>query len=86
MRDTTLPGGTEPANTRIIAIHEEVDLQVQFTGVKALTLTGIVKNLLDHAPPYSNKGAGNQYGSLGFPWIYSPRGRFFGFTANYAFY
>ena len=86
MRDTTLPGGSQPATTRDIGNHEEVDVRVQFAGVKSLTLTAIVKNLLDRAPPYSNTGAGNKYGSLGFPWIYSPRGRFFGFTANYTFY
>ena len=59
---------------------------MQFTGIKNLTLGAQVKNLLNRQPPYSNEGTQNQYGSLGFPWLYSPRGRFFSFTANYKFF
>lgn len=87
MRDSDQPlGETENATARKISGYEELDVGVQYTGFKNLTLSGQIKNLLDNAPPYSNQGAGNQYGSLGFPWIYSPRGRFFSFTANYKFF
>ena len=86
MVDTPLAAGQFAPTTRRISAYEELDLQVQFTGVKSLTLTGTVKNLLDQTPPYSNSGAQNQYGSLGFPWIYSPRGRFFSIAANYKFF
>jgi iron complex outermembrane receptor protein len=87
MRDSDQPlGATENTNARKIAGYEELDVGVQYTGFKGLTLSGQIKNLLDRSPPFSNEGAQNQYGSLGFPWIYSPRGRFFSFTANYRFF
>jgi iron complex outermembrane receptor protein len=87
MKDSDQPGGElENILARRIGIYEEVDTTVQYTGFKSLTLTGGIKNLFDHQPPYSNEGTQNQYGSLGFPWIYSPRGRFFYVTANYKFF
>ena len=86
MLDTNLPAGSFTPPVRRIDIHEELDLNVQYTGVKSLTLTGGIKNLLDRPVPYSNQGAQNQYGSLGFPWIYSPRGRFWFVAGEYKFY
>lgn len=85
MVDSNLAAGSFPASTRNISIHDELDVAVQYTGVKNLTLNAGIKNLFDHMPPYSNMGAQNQYGSLGFPWSYSPRGRFLYFGATYAF-
>ena len=87
MKDTDQPGG-EPANIRARKIdsHEELDATVVYTGVKSLTLTGGIKNVFDRQPPFSITGSTNQYGSLGFPWIYSPRGRFFFVSANYKFF
>ena len=73
-------------SARNIGAHDEVDLGVQYSGMKNLTLAGNIKNLLDNEPPFSQRGALNQNGSLGFPWIYSPRGRFFQISANYKFY
>jgi iron complex outermembrane receptor protein len=87
MKDTDEPGGTAAnQNARTIGAHEELDVGVQYTGFKNLLLGLQVKNILDNDVPYSNEGTQNQYGSLGFPWIYSPRGRFFQFTANYKFW
>lgn len=88
MKDTDQPAGdvVEHIGARKIAAYEEIDVGVQYTGIKNLTLVGQIKNLFDRQPPYSNEGTQNQYGSLGFPWIYSPRGRFFQVTANYKFW
>ncbi|HEX2541857.1 MAG TPA: TonB-dependent receptor [Caldimonas sp.] len=87
MKDTDQPKGElEYETARTIGSYTEVDGLVQYTGFKGLTLTGGVKNIFDRMPPYSNEGTQNQYGSLGFPWIYSPRGRFFFVQANYKFF
>lgn len=87
MRDTDQPAGeSEYQNARRIAGFDETDVTVQWTGIKNLTLTGGIKNIFDRMPPYSIEGSQNQYGSLGFPWLYSPRGRFFHLTANYKFF
>jgi len=86
MRDSDQPSGSvENANARKIDAYDEIDVTVQYTGISALTLAGGVKNLFDRMPPYSNEATQGQYGSLGFPWIYSPRGRFFFVSASYAF-
>lgn len=85
-KDSTQPQGLKPSTDRRIKAHEELDLVVQYTGIKQLQLTGTVRNLLDNMPPFATRGTLNQYGSLGFPWIYSPRGRFFALSANYKFY
>jgi iron complex outermembrane receptor protein len=87
MRDTQQEvGSAAHRNARNIGAHEEVDLGVQYSGMKDLTLAGSIKNLLDNDVPFSQRGTLNQNGSLGFPWIYSPRGRFFQLSANYKFY
>jgi iron complex outermembrane recepter protein len=87
MRDTEQDTNTAAyRSARNIGTHDEVDLGVQYSGMKNLTLAGSIKNLLDNEPPFSQRGTLNQNGSLGFPWIYSPRGRFFQLSANYKFY
>ena len=87
MRDTEQDASTAAyRNARNIGAHEEVDLGVQYSGLQNLTLAGSIKNLLDNSVPYSQRGTVNQNGSLGFPSIYSPRGRFFQVSANYKFY
>lgn len=86
MKDTTQGFGTAAyAAAREINPHEEFDISVQYTGIKNLSLSGAIKNLFDRMPPYSQRGTLNQYGSMGFPWIYSPRGRFFQLSAKYTF-
>jgi iron complex outermembrane recepter protein len=86
MRDTDQEvGSTAYRAARDIGTHEELDLGVQYTGIHNLTLSGYVKNLANRAVPFSQTGTFNQFGSLGFPFIYSPRGRFFQVSANYKF-
>ena len=86
MRDTDQEFGSAAYTAaRDIGAHEEVDLGVQYTGINNLSLSGNIKNLLDRGVPFSQRGSTNQYGSLGFPYIYSPRGRFFQFAASYKF-
>jgi iron complex outermembrane receptor protein len=85
-KDTQQPiGSAAHAAARRIGAHEELDVLVQYTGIANLTLAGAVKNLLDNDVPFSTRGTLNQNGSLGFPWIVNPRGRFFQISANYAF-
>ena len=87
MRDTDQEFGSAAFNrARVINSHEELDLGFQYSGIKNMTVSGNVKNLFDRLPPFSAKGTENQYGSLGFPWIYSPRGRYFQLAANYKFF
>ncbi len=87
MRDTEQDASTAAyRNARNVGAHEELDLGVQYSGMKNMTLAGSIKNLLDNDVPYSQRGTLNQNGSLGFPWIYSPRGRYFQVSANYKFY
>jgi iron complex outermembrane recepter protein len=87
MRDTEQAVSTAAyRNARNVGAHEEVDFGVQYSGLKDLTLAGSIKNLLDNSVPFSQRGSLNQNGSLGFPLIYSPRGRFFQVSANYKFY
>ncbi len=86
MRDTEQDAGsTAYARARDIGAHEELDLGLQYTGIQNLTLSGSIKNLLDNSVPYSQRGTLNQNGSLGFPWLYNPRGRFFQASVGYAF-
>jgi iron complex outermembrane recepter protein len=87
MRDTQQEvGSAAHGSARNIGAHEEIDLGVQYSGWKDLTLAGSIKNLLDNDVPFSQRGTLNQNGSLGFPLLYSPRGRFFQLSANYKFY
>jgi iron complex outermembrane receptor protein len=59
------------------------DLSVTWKGVKGLTLTGGVLNLLDRDPPFSNQGATFQSGYD--PRIADPLGRVFYLQASYEF-
>ena len=59
---------------------------VTYAGIKNLTLTAGIKNLLDEDPPFaitydSNTGAGSSWE----PRVADPRGRSFTFMANYKF-
>ncbi len=87
MKDSDQPADSiEEVTAREIDGYDEIDATVQYTGLKSMTLTGGIKNIFDRQPPFSNEGTQNQYGSLGFPWIYSPRGRFFFASVNYKFF
>jgi iron complex outermembrane receptor protein len=70
-----------------VADYITYNLGVTYTGVKNLTLTGLVKNLLDKDPPFSvaydsNSGAGSSWD----PRVGDPRGRSFVLTAQYRFF
>lgn len=72
--------------TRRVRSHEELDLQTSYEGIKNLTLTLGVKNVLDMMPPFSAKnGTDNTYTQMGFAELYTNRGRFFYVSANYKF-
>jgi iron complex outermembrane recepter protein len=71
--------------TRKVGSHEESDISASYTGIKGLNLFGGIRNILDKTPPYSATSTLNQYGAQGYPWIYSPRGRFFYVGGTYTF-
>lgn len=82
--DTDQPRPTD--TSRRVSAHEEVDLTVQYSGIKSLEITAGVKNLLDRMPPISLTNAlDNTYTQMGFAEVYSARGRFFYLSAKYAF-
>jgi iron complex outermembrane recepter protein len=63
------------------------NLGVTYTGIKNLTLTGLVRNVLDTDPPFavtydSNFGSGSSWE----PRVADPRGRAFVFTVQYRFF
>jgi iron complex outermembrane receptor protein len=75
-----------PASTRRVGSYDEFDMGASYTGFKGLTLNANVRNVFDRMPPYSRVSTTNQYGTQGFPWIYSPRGRFFSLSGTYKFF
>ncbi|MCP5284735.1 MAG: TonB-dependent receptor [Burkholderiaceae bacterium] len=75
-----------PAGTRRVSTHEELDLQLSYSGLAGWEFTAGMKNVLDKAPPLSVQNASsNTYSQMGFAEIYSARGRFGYVTAKYAF-
>jgi iron complex outermembrane recepter protein len=87
--DTPNPAtGSEPrpGTVRRVGSHDEVDLQVSFTGIRRLRLDFGVKNLLDNEPPFSFTNASqNAYTQMGFAELYTNRGRFYYGTLRYEF-
>jgi iron complex outermembrane recepter protein len=84
--DTDEPFGNFPANVRKAGSHEELDVQLQYGGIKNLEVGFGIKNLLDRVPPFSIQNASdNNYSQQGFAELYTSRGRFFYLTAKYAF-
>ena len=66
--------------------HTTYDLGLSWTGLKGLTVTGVIKNLLDKDPPFaitydSNFGSGSSWE----PRVADPRGRAFVLSAEYRF-
>jgi len=71
---------------RRVALHQEVDLQGQYSGFPSWDFTLGVKNVFDNMPPLSIlNGTDNTYSQQGFAEIYSSRGRFFYLGVKYAF-
>ena len=63
------------------------NLGLTYTGIKSLTLTGLVRNILDTDPPFaisydSNFGSGSSWE----PRVADPRGRAFVMTLQYKFF
>ena len=74
------------AGVRKVKKHEELDLQVQYSGFKGFELTFGIKNALDNEPPLSLTNAlDNAYTQMGFAELYSARGRFYYLAGKYAF-
>ncbi len=44
-----------------IESHSEIDLQVEYTGMKGVTLTGGIQNLLDADVPYSSTATSSAF-------------------------
>ena len=74
---------TDP--TRRVGAYETYDMQVRYTGIKALTLRAGVRNLFDRPPPYTNSG-GTVTFQGGYDSVYGdPRGRFLYAGVSYEF-
>jgi iron complex outermembrane receptor protein len=90
---TDLPGtleDTDPETNpgfqpRHVGAYETFDAQVQYTGVKNLTMTFGMKNLFNRAPPYTNAGGQTSFQAGYDPQYADPRGRFGYVSVQYAF-
>jgi iron complex outermembrane receptor protein len=71
--------------TRHVGTYETFDAQVQYTGVKNLSLSLGARNLFNRNPPYTNAGGQTSFQSGYDPQYADPRGRFVYVTATYAF-
>jgi iron complex outermembrane receptor protein len=79
--DDTAPDFVQPE----VGSYMTYDLQVAFNGIRNLTPSIGVKNVLDKDPPYSNVGARN-YFQGGYDAGYAdPRGRFVYASVRYDF-
>jgi iron complex outermembrane receptor protein len=89
--DQVLPGvaagRVNPPDRQIkVQPYETFNLSATYSGIKNLTLTGVVKNLFNEDPPFaitydSNFGSGSSWE----PRVADPRGRAFVLTAQYRF-
>ena len=90
--DQVLPGVASglvsPVNWKPkVDSYTTYNLSATYTGIKGLTLTGLVKNVLDTDPPFavtydSNFGSGSSWE----PRVADPRGRAFVINAEYKFF
>ncbi len=77
---------TITSKTRHVPSETEVDMQLQYRGLKGFTFTGGLKNAFDRMPPFSaQNGTDNQYTQQGFAELYNNRGRFWYLSVSYAF-
>jgi iron complex outermembrane receptor protein len=84
--DQPFPDAVTASGRRRVGNFEELDLQVQYTGLSNWEFTGGIKNALDRMPPLSlQNGTSNTYTQMGFAELYSSRGRFFYLAAKYSF-
>ncbi len=90
--DQVLPGVSSgrvvPANWNPkVDSYTTYNLSASYSGIKNLTITGLVKNLLDTDPPFavtydSNLGSGSSWE----PRVADPRGRSFVINVEYKFF
>lgn len=90
--DQVLPGVssgliTPPDWNPKVKSYTTYNLSLSYTGIKNLTVTGLVKNLLDQDPPFtvnydSNLGSGSSWE----PRVADPRGRAFAVSVEYKFF
>ena len=78
------PFNVAPFNTNIVEAYHLWDISLQYRGIKGLTLTAGVLNLLDEDPPFTNQTA--RFQARGYDDRYAdPRGRTYQLSARYEF-
>ena len=82
-----VPAGTVPAGFNPdVKSFTTYDLSLTYTGIKNLTVTGGVKNLLDTDPPFTAHNLDFAAGAGWDPRVADPRGRAFTLRVNYKFF
>ena len=82
-----VPVGTVPAGFNPdVKSYTLYDLSLTYTGIKNLTVTGGVKNLLDKDPPFTAHNLDFAAGAGWDPRVADPRGRAFTLRVNYKFF
>ncbi len=82
-----LPVGTVPPGFNPdVKSYTLYDLSVSYTGIKNLTLTGGIKNLLDTDPPFTAHNLDFAAGAGWDPRVADPRGRAYTLRVNYKFF
>jgi len=88
-RGPTAQGGanytTSEPYTRTVSSYSTLNIVGSYTGIKGLTITGGVINLLDRQPPFSWHNVDSAAGAGWDPRIADPRGRTFSIAASYSF-
>lgn len=77
-----VPAGFNPE----VKSYTVYDLSGTYSGIKNLTLTGGIKNLLDTDPPFTAHNLDYAAGAGWDPRVADPRGRAFTFRVNYKFF
>ncbi|WP_088287095.1 TonB-dependent receptor [Ideonella sp. A 288] len=77
-----VPAGFDPK----VGSYVTYDLSATYTGIKNLTLTGGIKNLLDTDPPFTAHNLDFAAGAGWDPRVADPRGRAFTLRASYRFF
>ena len=82
-----VPEGVVPAGFNPqVKSYTTYDLSATYTGIKNLTLTGGIKNLLDTDPPFTAHNLDFAAGAGWDPRVADPRGRALTFRVNYKFF
>jgi iron complex outermembrane recepter protein len=81
------PAGTVPAGfDPMVKSYTLYDLSATYTGIKNLSITASVKNLLDTDPPFTAHNLDFAAGAGWDPRVADPRGRAFALRVNYKFF